>query len=153
RAGLALGTPDYMSPEQAAGDEADGRSDLYSLGCVFYEMLAGEPPFVGGTAEAVLVQRFTRLAPRLSVRRPDVSAGLDQAVARALARDPADRPDTITRFAEALVSTGALPPSQGAKSIAVLPFTNMSGGQSEDYFGDGIAEEIINALTQLPGLK
>jgi serine/threonine-protein kinase len=151
QAGIALGTPDYMSPEQAAGDETDGRSDIYSLACVLFEMLAGAPPFTGGTPEAVLVQRFTRSAPRLSSRRSDVSTGLDHAITRALAREPQQRFDTMGRFADALTSAASGPAGTGGQSIAVLPFTNMS--PDPDYFGDGIADEIINALTQVPGLK
>jgi serine/threonine-protein kinase len=97
RAGLTIGTPDYMSPEQAGGDsDVDGRSDLYSLACVLFEMLTGTPPFTGRTPEAVLVQRFTTTAPRLSTKRPNVSANLDYALARRGDRDrgrrgPAER--------------------------------------------------------------
>lgn len=153
-AGLALGTPYYMSPEQASGDaNTDGRSDLYSLACVLFEMLTGTPPFTGATADAVLVQRFTRLAPRLASTRPDIPAAIDHAVARALQRDPAERFESITGFANALAQAGTEPAGQPTASIAVLPFTNMSDDKAGEYFGDGIAEEIINALTQLPGLK
>ncbi len=153
RTGLSLGTPLYMSPEQAAGDlDTDGRSDIYSLACVLFEMLTGEPPFSGGTPEAVLVQRFTRPPPRISTRRESLPAGLDNTIYRAMARAPADRFATATRFAEALsapAATGGTP----EKSIAVLPFTCMSSEADTEYFGDGMAEEIINVLTQLPGLK
>ena len=153
-AGLTLGTPDYMSPEQAAGDpNTDGRSDLYSLACVLFELLTGEPPFTGATAEAVLVQRFTGRAPRISVKRPDVPAAVDHAVARALQREPAERFESITGFAHALAQAGPETAGPAGPSIAVLPFATMSADPAGEYFGDGIAEEIINALTQLPGLK
>jgi eukaryotic-like serine/threonine-protein kinase len=154
RAGLSMGTPLYMSPEQASGEpDFDGRSDLYSLACVLFEMLSGQPPFTGGSPEAVLVQRFTRLPPRIAGIRPAVPASIDVALHRALARTPEERFDTMTRFAEAL--TGPVIPVAGSaeKSIAVLPFTCMSTEADTEYFGDGMAEEIINALTQLPGLK
>jgi len=153
RPGISMGTPLYMSPEQAAGDpDLDGRSDLYSLGCVAYEMLAGEPPFNGPSSDAILVQRFTKPAPRISSIRAGISQGIDRALQRAMARDPSDRFATTKDFAAALV---APPPAAGPieKSIAVLPFTCMSPEADTEYFGDGIAEEIINALTQLPDLK
>jgi serine/threonine-protein kinase len=154
RSGFSLGTPAYMSPEQVSGDlDLDGRSDLYSLACVLFEMLTGDPPFTGTNPDSVLVQRFMHPAPRLSTRRPDLPAGIDQAIARALARDPKDRFDRIARFAEALTDSAAATAGRVEKSIAVLPFANMSGDPQNDYFGDGIAEEIINALTQLPDLK
>ena len=152
--GHSIGTPVYMSPEQAAGDpDLDGRSDLYSLAGVLFEMLAGEPPFTGATPEAILVQRFTQAAPRISTRRTGIPAPIDVALQRALERDPVERHATIERFAEALLATSA--PADGAaeKSIAVLAFENMSADPENSYFGDGIAEDIINALTQLGGLR
>ncbi|HET7601723.1 MAG TPA: serine/threonine-protein kinase, partial [Gemmatimonadales bacterium] len=89
--GLSLGTPAYMSPEQAAGElGTDGRSDLYSLGCVLYEMLAGEPPFTGISAQAIIAKRFVSPIPRVRTTR-DVPEAVDSAVSRALARTPVDR--------------------------------------------------------------
>ena len=100
--GLALGTPAYMSPEQAADqDHIDGRSDLYSLGCVLYEMLAGEAPFTGRTPQVILAKRLSEPVPHLSTIR-EVPAPIERAVARALARTPADRFITAAQFAEAL---------------------------------------------------
>jgi serine/threonine protein kinase len=109
-AGMAVGTPQYMSPEQAAGErEIDGRSDLYSLGCVLYEMLVGEPPFTGRTAQAVIARRFAGAVPSIRIVRPSVPVETERAVLRALALDPADRFQTGTKFADALTtSTGAL---------------------------------------------
>ncbi len=154
RPGLSVGTPLYMSPEQAEGDpDFDGRSDLYSLGCVVYEILAGEPPFTGPSPEAVLVQRFTKPPPRVSSIRPAVSPAIDRALQRAMARAPADRFATTRDFAAALMVPASAAAGNLEKSIAVLPFTCMSSQADTEYFGDGIAEEIINALTQLPGLK
>src|SRR3954469_3138189 len=90
--GMALGTPEYMSPEQAAGERTlDGRSDVYSLGCVLYELLAGEPPHTGTSAVAVMARRFTEPAPRVRRVRPGVSSTVEQAISRALAVDPARR--------------------------------------------------------------
>src|SRR5213079_3796370 len=82
--GVTLGTATYMSPEQATADQLDGRSDIYSLGCVLYEMLAGEPPYSGPTAQAIIAKRFSEPAPHLRTVR-DVPEGVEQAVTKALA--------------------------------------------------------------------
>ena len=101
--GFALGTPAYMSPEQATGERAlDGRSDLYAVGCVLYEMLAGEPPFTGPTAQAILAKRFSAPIPSVRTARERVPERTDQAINRALARAPADRFATAAEFARAL---------------------------------------------------
>src|SRR5437762_4805989 len=90
--GIALGTPGYMSPEQAMGSErVDGRSDLYSLACVLYEMLAGEPPFTGPSAESIVRQHLAAAPPRVSAMRAAVPPAIEQAIVRALAKTPADR--------------------------------------------------------------
>ena len=101
--GFVVGTPLYMSPEQSLGEgDVDGRSDTYSLGCVLYEMLAGDPPFGSSTARGVLAQKLSEPVPGLSGRRETVSAALDQAVQRAMARAPADRFATTAEFAAAV---------------------------------------------------
>jgi eukaryotic-like serine/threonine-protein kinase len=101
--GLSLGTPQYMSPEQATGDrQLDGRSDIYSLGAVLYEMLAGEPPVTGPTAQAMIAKLMTERPTRLRVVRGTVPEGVDNAVAKALARTPADRFPSAGEFALAL---------------------------------------------------
>jgi eukaryotic-like serine/threonine-protein kinase len=101
--GLAVGTPAYMSPEQAAGDrEIDRRSDIYSLGSVLYEMLAGEPPFTGPTPQAVIAKRFAEPVPHLRTMRETVPPEVEQAVTTALAKAPADRFATAAEFARAL---------------------------------------------------
>src|SRR3989449_4252141 len=114
--GIVLGTPAYMSPEQAVGGhDVDGRSDLYSLGCVLYEMLAGEPPFTGATVESVLRQQLTDQPPALTGIRAAVPEAVGAAVRRALAKRPADRFSTAVQFGEALWLRGpsAAPAGRG----------------------------------------
>ncbi|MBI1723824.1 MAG: protein kinase [Gemmatimonadetes bacterium] len=104
--GVALGTPAYMSPEQAAGSkDLDGRSDLYSLGCALYEMLAGQPPFTGPTADSLVRQHLSAVPPSVTVIRPAVPAWLDVALGRCLAKTPADRFRTAQELSEALLGT------------------------------------------------
>ena len=101
--GLAVGTPAYMSPEQAAGEtDIDARSDLYSLGCVLYEMLTGETPYTGPTPQAILAKKLTEPLPHVSVVRETVPAAVEAALATALAKTPADRYATAQQFATAL---------------------------------------------------
>ncbi|HEX6107275.1 MAG TPA: serine/threonine-protein kinase, partial [Gemmatimonadales bacterium] len=101
--GLAVGTPAYMSPEQAAGlGHLDGRSDLYSLGCVVYEMLTGEPPHTGPTAQAIMARQQAETPRSIRVLRPSVPEEVERAVLTALAKSPADRFASVSRFAEAL---------------------------------------------------
>jgi serine/threonine protein kinase/Tfp pilus assembly protein PilF len=103
--GVAVGTPAYMSPEQAAGERTiDHRTDVYSLACVVYEMLAGEPPFTGPTAQAIIAKRFSTVATPVRVLRPDVPEHIEQAIATALARAPAGRYASSGEFAHALAS-------------------------------------------------
>ena len=150
--GVWVGTPEYMSPEQALGEESlDARSDVYSLGCVLYELLVGEPPYTGPTAQAVIAKRLA--GPALGVRRlrATVPGGVEQALLKALATIPADRFASAAAFAEALAQPGAARP--GPKSIAVLPFTNLSPDPENAYFADGITEDIIAQLSKIRALK
>ncbi|MDH3271963.1 MAG: tetratricopeptide repeat-containing serine/threonine-protein kinase [Gemmatimonadota bacterium] len=118
-AGVSLGTPSYMSPEQASGDhEIDGRSDLYSLGCVVYEMLAGEPPYTGRTVHAVLARKLTEPMPGLRSVRETVPEALEHATRRALARLPADRYRTVSEFVEALGEQDRGRPPRRWRSLA-----------------------------------
>ena len=109
--GLAIGTPVYMSPEQAAGTgQVDRRSDIYSLACVLYETLAGQPPFSGPTAQAIMARHSLDAVPRLRVVRPTIPDALEQVIERALAKVPADRYQTAAQFADAIsaASTGTV---------------------------------------------
>jgi serine/threonine-protein kinase len=108
--GMSVGTPAYMSPEQASGDKSlDARTDVYSLGCVLYEMLAGEPPFTGPTAQAIIAQRFSSAAPSVRKKRASVPDAVDQAVQRALAAIPADRYASAGDFGRALQPVPTIP--------------------------------------------
>jgi len=202
--GLALGTPSYMSPEQATGErQLDGRTDLYSLGCVLYEMLAGEPPFTGPTAQAIIAKRLSEPVPHLGTVR-QVPPAVEAAVTKALAKVPADRFQTAaevaaaldTPFAEARApaheapvparqplsrrswlrlslagglaaalaaalwwgasrSVGRPRPGNPAspKSVAVLPFTNLSADPDNEYFSDGITEDLVTQLAKIRDLE
>jgi len=102
--GMSIGTPAYMSPEQASGEHnLDGRSDVYSLGCVLYEMLAGEPPYTGPTAQSIVAKKLSEAVPRVSVVRERVPIGVETAIDQALAKAPADRFPTAAAFATAIV--------------------------------------------------
>lgn len=119
QAGFALGTPHYMSPEQATGrDPVDARTDQYSLGSMLYEMLAGEPPFAGPTAQAIVAKSLTGPRPRLSRARPEVPPALEQVVLRAMAIDPAERFPDMETFASALRAAVA-PPARGVSRWAL----------------------------------
>ncbi|MGI9044646.1 MAG: protein kinase domain-containing protein [Gemmatimonadaceae bacterium] len=163
QAGMMIGTPAYVSPEQAAGENfIDGRSDQYSLGCVLYEMLTGRKPFTGANPQAVLSKRFTDPVPSVREVMPEVTLEIENALSKALAKEATGRFSTTVDFARALVQAPGSTPDgtsvtgSGAatpKSIAVLPFTNTSADPEGDFFADGIAEEIINALSKINSLK
>ncbi len=104
--GLVLGTPTYMSPEQGWGGPLDGRADIYALGCVLYEMLAGTPPYTGSTSQAIFARHAAGQVPPLATVRPDVGSGLERVVLRALAKEPADRFPAAAAFEAALADLG-----------------------------------------------
>jgi serine/threonine-protein kinase len=150
--GVAVGTPAYMSPEQAAADpEVDGRTDQYSLACVLYEMLAGEPPYKAPTAQATLARRLTDPMPSLRAARDTVPEAVEETIRRALAKAPGDRFDTTTGFSQALTREAGEPAA--TRSVAVLPFLNMSADPENEYFADGITEDVIAQLSKIRALK
>ncbi|MDZ4674381.1 MAG: serine/threonine-protein kinase [Gemmatimonadota bacterium] len=109
--GIVIGTPAYMSPEQGAGDTVDARTDIYALGCVLYEMLAGEPPFTGPTAQVIIGRHIGETLPSLGIARPGIPAPLEALVQRTLAKAAADRPQSAQELVEALTEVDlAAPP-------------------------------------------
>lgn len=206
--GGVMGTPAYMSPEQASGErDIDARSDVYALGCVLYESLAGEPPFTGPTLQSIVAQHLASPVPPVRRIRELVPAHVEGAITRALAKLPADRFATAQEFSAALApwhtppgpsinapQTGETGTSRrrpgalialgvvaallilfglnvgglrdrltgpsstrassndGRRSVAVLPFQNV-GASDEEYFSDGLTEELIVALSQLHSLR
>jgi serine/threonine-protein kinase len=159
--GLALGTPAYMSPEQATGQrEMDGRSDIYSLACVLYEMLAGAPPFTGPTAQVILARHSLDPVPSLRTARRTVPPGMEQAIVRALAKVPADRYLTAAEFADALTRPVVPRPGRrrtrfigaaligGAAAMAAVLTLN-AGGLRDRLWGEDPAIRI-RTLAVLP---
>ncbi|MEO7101764.1 MAG: protein kinase [Gemmatimonadaceae bacterium] len=201
--GMSVGTPAYMSPEQAAGDhDVDGRSDLYSLACVLYEMLGGQPPFTGSSAATIARQHMIADPPPITNLRPSVPASVVDALQRALSKSPADRFNPVAQFGAAIAPSATVQGSASfttsqsqsrvttrsmrrrvavglaitgivaiallafwrlsaryasggstsVASIAVLPFVDLSPNHANAYLGDGVAETLINALANVPGL-
>ncbi|HUQ20000.1 MAG TPA: protein kinase [Gemmatimonadaceae bacterium] len=155
--GVALGTPAYLSPEQASGEtQIDGKSDQYSLACTFYEMIAGSAPFTAATPQRVIAMRFTEKPPELASVDSLINDAMSKAVSKAMSLDPVDRFASVSDFAKALGdaygSHTSASEQNGKQSIAVLPFANLSADPENEFFADGIAEEIINALTKIQAL-
>jgi serine/threonine protein kinase len=152
--GLSLGTPAYMSPEQAAGErDLDARSDVYALGCLTYEMLAGDPPFVARTAAAVIARHLTDPAPPITTVRRNVGGVVAAALARALNKAPADRHASAGEFAAALRSPPGAAKADEPPFIVVLPFANRSDDRDNEYFSDGLTEEVIADLSKVRALR
>ncbi len=176
--GLAIGTPSYMSPEQGGGDEIDGRSDIYALGCVMYHMLVGAPPFDGPTAQSIIMQHFVKDPP--SIVREGVPPALRTVITTAMSKNPAHRyasgadmrnalrvletrhlptspPAALTTTREQRAATPLVTPHAASSgpidSLAVLPFTSPVKGTDEEYLADGITESILNMLSKVPGLR
>ncbi|MBN2564561.1 MAG: protein kinase, partial [Candidatus Eisenbacteria bacterium] len=170
KTGTTLGTVAYMSPEQARGDDVDRRTDIWSLGVVLYEMLTGRRPFRGDRDVAVIHSILSTDYVPPTVLRPGLPGELDHCMRRMLAKDPWERYSTAAEAAgdffallnRECVSSPTRPVSgfagtsgveRAQPSIAVLPFANLSADAEQEYFCDGMAEEIINSLAQLDGVR
>ncbi|MBC7789738.1 MAG: protein kinase [Anaerolineae bacterium] len=156
-AGLTIGTPEYMSPEQASGErDIETQSDVYSLGVVLYEMLAGEPPIRGGSARATMAKQVTEIPRPVRALRPDAPSVIERAIAKALAKDVAARFKSAAEFVAAIQANEADAGhgvASATRSVAVLPFVNSSSDPENEYLSDGITDELIDALTQVEGLR
>jgi serine/threonine-protein kinase len=148
--GTIVGTVAYMSPEQAEGKPVDARSDIFSFGLVLYETLSGQKAFSGETALSTLAAILHK-DPRPLEAPPKLTRVIDRCLRKSVAERFQTMAEVIAALEEAATANGAEPAP--APSIAVLPFANMSADKENEYFSDGLAEEIINALTQVPGLK
>jgi serine/threonine-protein kinase len=169
--GTILGTPWYMSPEQAQGLPLDRRTDIWSLGVVLYEMLAGQLPFRGDYREALLRAITNSPPPGLRERRPEIPEELAQTVYKALSKSPAERYQNAGEMRDALYAfrgqqpqspvSGSFPATLAGNrrrapalpSIAVLPFVNLTSDAENDYFSDGLTDELITALARLNGVR
>jgi eukaryotic-like serine/threonine-protein kinase len=154
QAGTILGTPAYMSPEQVACRPVDARSDVFSFGVLFYEMLSGKRAFYEGTSISTMEAVLHKEPQPLREIAPQVSTALESIVTRCMAKDPSARFSGMGPVKQALkeLAQPAARPSD-TPSIAVLPFANLSADKENEYFSDGLAEEILIALSQVDGLR
>jgi serine/threonine protein kinase len=161
-AGTVLGTFGYMSPEQVTGGRVDGRSDIFALGCVLYEMLTGRRLFAGRTPQEILARLLHDSLPDLAALDPAAPQELRSIVSRAVERDISRRFESAQDLASALraleggTSTGSSVTRRSrarGKSLAVLPFVNAGVDPALEYLTDGITESVINSLSQLSGLR
>jgi len=154
-AGTIMGTAAYMSPEQARGEEVDHRSDIWSFGVVLYEMLTGQLPFKGEYEQAVIYSVLNENPKPISSFRADISADLEKIVQKALEKDRTKRYEDLKELLRNLKptrpSSTAFPGQE--KSIAVLPFEDISPGKDNEYFSNGLTDEIITDLSQIQELR
>jgi len=157
-----LGTPAYMSPEQARGEKTDMRTDIWSFGCSLYEMTTGRRPFVGENGQAIRNEILSETPPRPSSLRAEMPRGLEDLILKCLEKKPDDRFPDFETLLTALQGESVRrlkteekreDPLEGSPSVAVLPFADMSPAKDQDYFGEGLAEELIHALARVQSLR
>ena len=159
RVGVTVGTPTYMSPEQAAGEPVDGRSDLFALGCLGFEMLTGEAAFSGATVQSTIARRFVHTPPPVSSLRPEVPPGISRIIEKLMARAVDERTATGGHVLVSLRSEDTRSPAASPvaphteRSVVVLPFTNLSPDPDNEYLSDGLTEETITALSRVQALR
>jgi serine/threonine protein kinase/tetratricopeptide (TPR) repeat protein len=156
--GVILGTPGYMAPEQIEAGEADHRSDIYSLGVIFYEMATGNRPFAGDTLQSIAAKQKQGIPAAPHTLNPEIPESLSRIILKCLEPDRKNRWQGAEELAAALDTAGQPLPEPAGKSgwktsIAILPFKNMSADPEQEYFCEGLAEELINALTQIKELR
>ena len=161
REGVVMGTMPYMSPEQLEGREVDARTDIFSLGILIHEMATGKRPFHGPTAPALISSILRDPPPAISIVRPDLPEGLSQLVTRCLEKNSARRIQTVKEIHQELEalrrkmdstevsrhSSDSVPGFSGRPAIAVLPFDNLSRDPEQEYFADGLTEDLITRLS------
>ncbi len=157
-AGVIIGTPEYMSPEQVEGKEVDERSDIYSLGIVLYEMVVGRVPFEGETPLSIALKHKDEIPKDPKKINTQIPDDLNTLILRCMEKDKIRRYQTAKELLSELEKIGEpelekIKMPEWKNSIAVLPFTNMSADPEQEYFCDGMAEEIINALTHVESLR
>ena len=163
--GAVLGTVSYMSPEQARGEELDARTDLFSLGVVFYEMTTGRPAFIGNTTAVIFDRLFNKVLDPPTRLNPEVPRELDAMIEKLLAKDRNQRSSSAWELRAGIErikldsasrrgkSQPSGEPNDGETSIAVLPFENHSADADNEYFSDGLTDEIITDLSQIQSLR
>ncbi|MFC2165905.1 protein kinase, partial [Acidobacteriota bacterium] len=148
-----MGTVAYMSPEQARGEDIDHRTDIWSLGAMMYEMFTGERPFTKDHEQALIFSILNDEPRSVSSLRSEVPSSLESTIQKALEKDATKRFQSVDEFIEAVKHPIDISTHKDDKSIAVLSFTNMSADPEQEYFCDGMAEEIINSLTKIKDLR